>query len=133
MDYKKLGLGLGVFSLALGGLEVAAPGRLARLLGLDEDGPVKKTIFAFGLRELLAGGMLLRGPAVSTNMWNRVIGDAIDAGALLLAFGGSRRKGAMGGALAFVGGAAALDWITARGLDEQTGRTFPVARPNEQL
>ena len=133
MDYKKLGLGLGVFSIALGGLEVAAPGRLARFLGLDEHGPARKTIFAFGLRELLAGGMLLRGPAVSTNVWNRVIGDAMDAGSLLLAFGGSRKKGAMTGALAFVGGAAALDWYTARGLDQQTARTFPVLKPSEQL
>jgi len=29
MDYKKLGLGLGVFSVGLGLVEVAAPGRLA--------------------------------------------------------------------------------------------------------
>jgi len=133
MDYKKLGLGLGAFSIVLGGLEVAAPGRLARALGLDEQGPARRTIFAFGLRELLAGGMLLRGPAVSTNVWTRVIGDALDAGALLLAFGNSRKKGAVSGALAFVGSAAALDWITARGLDEQTARTFPVLKPNQQL
>jgi len=133
MDYKKLGLGLGVFSLALGALEVGAPRRVARFLGLDEEGTARKTIVAFGLREILAGGMLLRGPAVSTNVWNRVIGDAMDAGALLLAFGPSRKKGAMTGALAFVGGAAALDWYTARGLDGQTARTFPVLKPDEQL
>jgi hypothetical protein len=60
MDYKKLGLGLGVFSIALGALEVAAPGRIARALGLDENGPAKKTILAFGVRELAAGAMLLR-------------------------------------------------------------------------
>lgn len=133
MDDKKLGLGLGAFSIALGGLEVAAPGRLSRFPGLDEQGAARKTIFAFGLRELLAGGMLLSGPAVSTKVWNRVIGHAMDAGALLLAFGGSRQKGAMTGALAFVGGAAALDWYTARGLDQQTARTFPVLKADEQL
>ena len=33
MDYKKLGLGLGVFSIGLGLVEIAAPGRLARWLG----------------------------------------------------------------------------------------------------
>jgi hypothetical protein len=133
MDYKKLGLGLGAFSIALGAVEVGAPRRLARFLGLDEEGTARKTIFAFGLREIMAGAMLLRGPAVSTNVWNRVIGDAMDAGALLLAFGPSRRKAAMTGALAFVGGAAALDWYTVRGLDQQTARTFPVTRPDEQL
>ena len=124
MDYRKLGLGLGVFSLALGAAEVAAPGRLARGLGLDPDGPAKKTIFAFGLREIAAGVMLLRGPAVSTNVWNRVLGDALAVGALLVALGSSTKPRAVAGALAFVGGATALDVYTARGLDEQTGETF---------
>jgi hypothetical protein len=126
MDYKKLGLGLGFFSIGLGLLEVAAPGRIARWLGVE--GKTAKTVIGlFGARELLAGGMLLRGPAVSTNVWNRVIGDAMDAAALGLAFSRSNRKGPVAGALGFVAGAALLDVVTARGLDEQTARTFPVA------
>ena len=124
MDYKKLGWGLGVFSVGLGLAELVAPGRLARSLGV-EGRTAKRVIFAFGAREMLAGGMLLRGPAVSTNVWNRAIGDAMDAGALGLAFTRSNRKGALTGALAFVAGAAILDIIAARGLDRQTGRTFP--------
>ena len=124
MDYKKLGLGLGFFSIGLGLLEVAAPGRLARWLGVD--GGTAKTIIAlFGARELLAGGMLLRGPAVSTNVWNRVVGDGMDLAALGLAFTRSDRKTAVAGALGFVAGAALLDAATARGLDHETGRTFP--------
>ncbi|HUP68072.1 MAG TPA: hypothetical protein VM145_07675 [Sphingomicrobium sp.] len=122
---KRVGLGLGYFSIALGLIEVAAPGRLAKFLGLEGSKAARNTLFAFGLRELAAGGMLLRGPAVSTNVWNRVIGDAIDAGALGLAFTRSNRKGAVAGAMAFVGGAMAADWITARALDRETGRTFP--------
>lgn len=124
MDYKKLGLGLGIFSIGLGALEVAAPGRIARALGLSEDGPASKTIFAFGLREIAAGVALLRGPAVSANVWNRVFGDALDLGSLLVALRSSDKRGAVAGALAFVGGATALDVFTARGLDRQTGRTF---------
>jgi hypothetical protein len=127
MDYKKLGLGLGVFSLTLGAAEVAAPRRIARFLGLDEDGPAKTTIFAFGLREIAAGLMLLRGPAVSTNVWNRVFGDGMDLSALLLALGGSSKPRNVVGALAIVGGATALDVLTARGLDQQTGRTFTLS------
>jgi hypothetical protein len=124
MDYKKLGLGLGYFSIGLGLVELAAPGRLARLLGID--GKSAKTVIGlFGARGLLAGGALLRGPAVSTNVWNRVIGDGMDAAALGLAFTRSNRKGAVAGALAFVGGAMFLDVLVARGLDEQTGRTLP--------
>src|SRR4051812_19055826 len=122
---KRVGLGLGYFSIALGLVEVAAPGRLARWLGLDGSRAARNTLLAFGLREIAAGGMLLRGPAVSTNMWNRVIGDAIDAGALGLALRSSTRKGAVAGALGFVGGAMAADWLTARMLDRETGRTFP--------
>lgn len=133
MDYKKLGLGLGVFSLALGAVEVAAPGRLARALGLDEDGPARKVILGYGVRELAAGAMLIRGPAVSTNVWNRVIGDGLDIVSLLFALPGSQKKGAVAGALAFVGGVTALDVYTALGLEEQTGRTFPVAHPERQL
>jgi hypothetical protein len=124
MDYKKLGLGLGVFSIALGLAEVAAPGRLARWLGI-EGRSAKRVIGIFGARELLAGALLRRGPAVSTNAWNRVAGDAMDLAALGLAFTRTSRKGAVAGALGFVAGATLLDVIAGRGLARQTGRTFP--------
>lgn len=127
MDYKKLGLGLGWFSVALGIVEVAAPGRLGRLLGLEAK-PAKSLIGLFGARELLAGAMLLRGPAVSTNVWNRVLGDSMDIGALGIAMGRSSRKGAVSGALAFVAGATIVDILAARGLADETARTFPRAQ-----
>jgi hypothetical protein len=124
MNYKKLGLGLGFFSIGLGLLEVAAPGRIARWLGVE--GKSAETITRlFGGRELLAGAMLLRAPAVSTNVWNRVFGDVMDLAALGVAFSRSNRKSAVAGALAFVGGATLLDTITARGLSDETARTFP--------
>ncbi len=121
---KRAGLGLGYFSIALGLLEVAAPGRLARWLGVESRG-ARNTVFAFGLRELLAGGALLRGPAVSTNVWNRVAGDMIDAGALGLAATRSKRKAALALAGGVVAGAFVADVLTARALDRRTGRTFP--------
>lgn len=123
MDYKKLGLGLGFFSLGLGLAEITAPGRLARLLGVKGK-TARRVIGLFGARELLAGAMLLRGPAVSTNAWNRVVGDAMDLGALGLAFSRSK-KGVVAGGLGFVAGAMAVDAIVALGLARQTGRTFP--------
>jgi hypothetical protein len=129
---KRVALGLGYFSLALGALEVAAPGRLARWLGVDNKA-ARNTVFAFGLREIAAGTMLLRGPAVSTNVWNRVIGDVMDAGALALAMGESNRKGAVTGALAFVGSAFAADLLTARALDRKTARTFRVTAEPEAV
>jgi hypothetical protein len=126
MDYKKVSLGLGFFSIGLGLVEVAAPGRLSRWLGVGNKG-ARRVIALFGARELVAGAMLLRGPAVSTNMWNRVFGDAMDLAALGVAFTRSDRRPAVTGALGFVAGAALLDAVTARGLARQTGRTFPSA------
>lgn len=124
MDYKKLGLGLGVFSIGLGLVELLAAKRVAKGLGV-EGGSAEGVIKLFGARELLAGGMLLRGPAVSTNVWNRVIGDVIDLGALLAAAPKSTRPAALAGAIGFVAGATALDVYAARGLDQQTARTWP--------
>src|SRR5689334_20645393 len=126
MNYKQLGLGLGFFSVGLGLVELAARGRLARWMGV-EGGTAKKVIGLFGARELLAGAMLLRGPAVSTGVWNRVAGDAMDLAALGIAFSRSNKRTAVAGALGFVAGATVLDVLVARGLDEQTGRTFPAA------
>lgn len=126
MDYKRLGLGLGFFSIGLGMLEIAAPGRLAGWLGVDSR-TAKTVIGLFGARELFAGGMLLRGPAASTSAWNRVIGDGIDLAALGIAFTRSSKRTAVASAIGFVAGAALLDALTARGLDRETGRTFPAS------
>ena len=122
---RKAGLALGYFSIALGMVEVAAPGRLARWLGLKGSRTARNTLIAFGIRELAAGGALLRGPAVSTNVWNRVIGDVVDAGSLALAARSSNRKAAVALAGGVVAGAFLADWLTARALDRDTGRTFP--------
>lgn len=124
MDYKKLGLGLGVFSIGLGLVELLGAKRVAKTLGV-QGGAAEGVIRLFGAREILAGGMLLRGPAVSTNVWNRVIGDVVDLGALLVAAPRTSRPAALAGALGFVAGATALDVYAARGLDGETGRTWP--------
>ena len=130
---KKIGLGLGYFSIALGLVELAAPGRLTRWLGVDGKG-AKNTVIAMGVRELVAGGLLLRGPAVSTNVWNRVIGDVIDAGTLGIAASRSSRPVSVALAGGIVAGAFIADLLTARALDRKTGRTFPrLSRPNDPV
>jgi hypothetical protein len=123
---KQSGLGLGIFSLALGAAEVIAPKRIADFLGLDPEGSATGVIRAFGLREIAAGGMLIRGPAFSTNVWNRVLGDAMDISSLLLALRTSTKPRAVAGALAFVGTVTALDVWTASKLDQETGRALPL-------
>lgn len=127
MDYKKLGLGLGLFSLGLGLLEIAAPRRLGRWLGVGGISS-SRVIGIFGARELLAAATLLRAPGVSANVWNRVFGDGMDLAALGLAFSRSNRPKAVAGALGFALGATLVDITAARGLDRESGRTFPRSR-----
>jgi len=122
MDYKELGFGLGVFSIALGAFELFASHRIARALSAaGSEGLIK----AFGAREVVAGVGLLTAPAVSGNVWSRVGGDVMDAGALALAARANPRNKAVWGSIGFVLGALALDVLTARGLDRQTGRLLP--------
>lgn len=124
MNYKGLSFGLGIFSIALGAVEIIANRRIAQALDQD-DGATRNTLKAFGAREIAAGANLLMAPAHSTNMWNRVAGDAIDMAALGLAARRAPKSAAVWGAVAFVAAAAAVDYLTARGLDQETGKATP--------
>ncbi len=125
MDFKRLGLGLGVFSIALGVTELFASKRIAKALEAEgSEGLIKE----FGARELLAGANLLAAPAVSTNVWNRVAGDAMDLTALGAAATAHPKNRAVWGAVAFVVGATVLDVVTALGLDRESGKMLPVGR-----
>ena len=127
MDFKKSGVGLGVFSIGLGAVELLASGRIARALEAEgSQGLIK----GFGARELFAGASLLAAPAASTNVWARVAGDIMDTAALAAAARAHPRNRFVWGSLAFVLGALALDVFVARGLDKQTGRMLP-SRPAE--
>lgn len=126
MDYKKISLGLGVFSLALGAIELFGSKRIARSLDAEgHEGLVK----GFGAREVLAGVNLLAAPAVATNMWNRVAGDVMDIVAASAAARNSPGNKLTWGALAFVASAAVLDAWVAIGLDKETGKTLPTHAP----
>ena len=123
MDFKKLSLGLGVFSIALGAAELFASKRITKALEAEgHEGLVK----GFGVRELVAGAALLNAPAHSTNVWNRVFGDTMDLAALGAAARGAPRNKAVWGSIAFVAGVTALDVFTALGLDKTTGKMEPV-------
>jgi hypothetical protein len=123
MDYKKLSLGLGLFSIALGAAELLASRKIAK--GLDADGH-EGLVKGFGAREIAAGAAILNAPGHSATIWNRVLGDMMDLAALGLAAKKSPANKAVWGSLAFVVGATLLDAFTARGLDQQTGKTLPL-------
>lgn len=126
MNYKGLSVGLGLFSLALGAAELFAPRRIARRLDAEDH---RGVVRGFGVREVVSGLGILASPAASATVWNRVAGDAMDMGALALAARRSPRNRAIWGTIAFVAATTALDVLTARGLDEQTGKLLPVREP----
>lgn len=125
MDARRISLGLGIFSIALGVAEIAATRRIARALGNDHR-VGRATLRAFGAREMLAGAGLLAAPAHATLVWNRVAGDAMDLAALGLAARRAPRHRGLWGAVAFVAGATVIDALVARALDKNTGKAFPV-------
>lgn len=124
MNGKAAGFGLGLFSLALGAVELVGARRLAKALSVEGSEGV---IRAFGGREIAAGVALIGAPAHSARVWNRVAGDALDLGALALAARRAPRNPAVLGAIAFVVGATVLDVIVARSLDRSTGETVPAS------
>lgn len=123
MNAKSVSLGLGLFSLALGAAELFAARRIADRLSVPGG---SKTITAYGVREVVAGVGLVQAPAHSARVWNRVAGDLLDLGTLAVSLRRAPRERAVWGAIAFVAVATILDLVTARALDQTTGKTMPV-------
>ena len=122
MNYKALGLGLGIFSLGLAAVELFGAKRIAKALDAEgHEGLIK----AYGAREAAAGAALLQAPAHGARVWNRVLGDGLDIATLGAALRNSPRNKAVWASLGFVIGATALDVLVALGLDRSTGKTIP--------
>jgi hypothetical protein len=70
---------LGWFSIGLGAMEVLAPGRLARSLGMyGREGLIQ----AYGAREIMTGLAILSTGDPTPWIWGRVAGDALDIATL---------------------------------------------------
>ncbi|CCE11006.1 conserved hypothetical protein [Bradyrhizobium sp. STM 3843] len=112
----RLARNLGWFSIALGSLELFAPHRVTRTLGMEgREGLIR----AYGVRELLAGVMSLSVDK-KAGMWSRVAGDGLDMATLAseLRFS-NRRAGNVLVAMIMVGGITALDYIAAQDVGKQ--------------
>jgi hypothetical protein len=140
MHPNTLARALGWFSIALGAAELAAPRRLARASGMDEDRSLM--VRACGAREVFNGVALLRSMDPEPYLWLRVAGDAMDlAGVGMGAWRRSSGRTRAGVALAVLAGVTAVDVMAARSLRRrQTQRPvrdysarsgFP--RPVEQM
>ena len=111
----KLAKGIGLFSLALGTMEVVGAKQLAEAVGLDKN--LTKYLPLLGVREIAHGISIMKGEKPTNALWARVVGDAIDLAFIGLAFtseGTNKKKMAV--AAAAVGGVTALDIMCAQKL-----------------
>jgi uncharacterized membrane protein len=89
---------LGWFSAGLGLAQLAAPGTINRLVGVDDSGAHRALMRVVGVRELAAGAGILGRARPAAGLWARVAGDAMDVamlGAALRANGNRRGRVAL--------------------------------------
>jgi uncharacterized membrane protein len=99
--------GLGWFSIGLGLAAIVAPGRVSRLIGLDNH---RFLLRAVGIRELASGIGILTNRKPTAWLWSRVAGDVMDLALLRRAFGNERaNKVLLTAATAAVAGVTVMD------------------------
>jgi hypothetical protein len=114
-DTMALSLALGWFSIALGLAELAAPRRLARLIGAPPGESTTTLLRSYGARELATGLGILAEPREARWLWSRLAGDAVDLGSLGRACGRhDADRARLTLATIAVAGVAALDAFAAR-------------------
>jgi hypothetical protein len=124
--HDALARGLGWFSIGLGLMEVLAPHRLTRALGMRGQ---EQVIRAYGWREIATGIGILAAKDPTPWIWGRVGGDALDIATLAGGFHEhNRRKENVGLAMAAVAGVTALDVYCATALSSD-GQRQPRHRP----
>jgi len=120
---RRLAMGLGWFSIGLGIAEVAAPRKMAQLIGVRENDRARNVFRTYGAREIANGVGILQSRSDPEWLWGRVGGDVLDLAALVRALAhqrAERRK--VLGAIGTVAGVTALDLWTAQRLSRAGGR-----------
>ena len=121
-----LARGLGVFSIALGLVQVFAARSLTRALGMEGS---ENLVRAYGLREITKGVGILASNDPTPWVWGRVAGDALDIATLVTGLDEDNpKRGNVGFALAAVAGATALDIYCAQALSGESPQPLPPAR-----
>jgi hypothetical protein len=97
---------LGWFSLGLGALEILAPKRITRALGMEGQ---ESLVRAYGFREITSGVLSL-SIEKKAGLWSRVAGDGLDIATLMTGLRDDNpKKGNVAMALMMVGGVTLLD------------------------
>jgi uncharacterized membrane protein len=106
---------LGWFGIGLGMAEIAAPHRLAGLIGVKPTARNVAMLRAMGLREIASGVGIVARPESPAWVWSRAAGDAVDLALLERAFQarGTTRERTAAAAFAVLG-VAALDLVAGR-------------------
>jgi uncharacterized membrane protein len=113
-ESERLARALGLFSVGLGLSQILAPRAVARAIGLENNGRNRKTMLAFGIREMATGIGLLTRPRPASFAWGRVAGDALDLAVLGKALTSNRRgQSRVAAATAAVAGVTILDIVAA--------------------
>ena len=121
-----LARGLGVFSIALGLVEIFAARPLTRALGMEGS---ETLVQAYGAREIATGIGILTSDDPTPWIWGRVAGDALDVATLLTGLGEDNpQRAKVGLALAAVAGATALDVYCAQALSGTSPEPLPPMR-----
>jgi uncharacterized membrane protein len=131
--------GLGWFSVALGAAQLAAPRRLARLIGVKDNDEQSAAMRAVGVREVATGVGILARPRPAGWLWGRVIGDAIDLA--LLAKADTKERGRTAAAMAAVAGVTVPDLVESARLTRANGaspeisveKTITVRKPAQEV
>ncbi|ACL60004.1 DUF4267 domain-containing protein [Methylobacterium nodulans] len=114
---ETLAKGLGLFSIGLGLVELLAPRRLTRTLGMPG---FEGVVQAYGVREITNGVAILASHDPTPWLWTRVGGDALDLATLATGLDSDNaRKSHVMLAFAAVAGVTAADIACARALEEQ--------------
>src|SRR3954469_24515394 len=102
---------LGWFSLALGALEIFAPERITRALGMEGQ---ENLVRAYGFREITSGVLSL-SIEKKAGLWSRVAGDGLDIATLMTGLRDDNpKKDNVAMALMMVGGITLLDIAAAK-------------------
>jgi hypothetical protein len=105
--------GLGLASIGIGLMEIAAPRYVEEMLGLPDRKMHRGILQVLGLREILHGVGILtakRGNGqLSTGVWSRVAGDVLDSALLGVASTKTERPGSFAAVATAVAGIGAAD------------------------
>ena len=120
-DMARLAQALGWFSLGLGFAQIAAPGKVAQLVGVDDNDQTIAVMRVLGVREIASGLGILTQPQPAPWLWARVGGDAMDLALLRRALASPRADhNRVAAATAAVAGIAAVDALCSTRMTAET-------------